>query len=263
VMCFGFNDHCAPPLQLLVRVVHAIDEWLSLDPENCAFIHCKAGRGRTGTVIASYLLWCGYISVETSKGYPDPVSAALSFFAHKRSRTGTGVMVPSQKRYVCYFYQLMISMEPVILNRKLSLAGIVLTDLPEEFLNGLSIKITDLEVVPSTPPIIVPNLLRKKSPFQILDNGDLFLSFQANHIILEGDVLVTVRCKKKVPIKTKHTRRLCRFAFHTAFINRSVFELGKHELDGGYRNQLKDSRFPSTFKIKLLFSDTNWMAPEG
>jgi len=253
VMCFGFNDHCAPPLQLLVRVVHAIDDWLKLNPEHCAFIHCKAGRGRTGTVIASYLLWSGFINKENSK-HLNPVDVALTYFASKRSKTSKGVVVPSQKRYVQYFYQLMTSKVPIRLDRKLALTGIVLHNFPSELLNGLSVKITDLEVIPAILPIIVPNSLRRKSPFQTLTNGDQFLSFLSNHIILEGDVLVCIRIKKPIlPSKSK-TSRLCRLAFHTAFIDKDTLELDKHQLDGGYGNQLTDPRFSSSFRIKLLFS---------
>jgi len=255
VMCFGFHDHCAPPLELLIRVVHAIDDWLKLHPDNCAVIHCKAGRGRTGTVIASYLLWSGFINEENAPN-GDLVEGALAFFAGKRSKTGSGVLVPSQRRYVRYFHQLMTNPVPLPLDRKLRLTGILMRNLPREFVSGLNVKITDLQIGPAAAlPIVIPNSLRKKSPFQTLTNGDQFLSFQDSTIILEGDVLVTIRTKKQLLRSKSKTNRLCKFSFHTAFVNSNTLELGKSELDGPYSNQLKNPRFPPSFKITLMFTE--------
>ena len=57
-------------------------------------IHCLAGKGRTGTIIASYLLFCGLF---------DNSDQALNYFAIRRSVNKWGVTGPSQLRYVRYF----------------------------------------------------------------------------------------------------------------------------------------------------------------
>ncbi len=56
---FGFPDHHGPPLMLFMRILLAIDDWLREDEKHVAVVHCLAGRGRTGTVVASYLYFAG------------------------------------------------------------------------------------------------------------------------------------------------------------------------------------------------------------
>lgn len=55
VVEYFFMDHHPPPLDLLLSVVQAMRAFLAAHPENVVVVHCKAGRGRTGVVISSYL----------------------------------------------------------------------------------------------------------------------------------------------------------------------------------------------------------------
>jgi len=90
---FGFDDHNPCPLALLKDICEALYQWLGMHPQNVAAIHCKAGKGRTGLVISSYLVYSG--QCKTAR-------AALELFGNQRTSDGKGVTIPSQKRYVGY-----------------------------------------------------------------------------------------------------------------------------------------------------------------
>lgn len=90
---------------MLFTIVKSIDGWLQVDPENVAVVHCKGGKGRTGLVICCWLIYSAICL------HPDE---ALTMFAEKRSSTGRGVKQPSQKRYIEYFYSLLITDIPVM-----------------------------------------------------------------------------------------------------------------------------------------------------
>lgn len=68
--------------------------WLSTDIQHIVAVNCRAGKGRTGTLICCYLIYSGRIS--------DP-SQALKYYQAKRFTKGGGVTQPSQIRYVHYF----------------------------------------------------------------------------------------------------------------------------------------------------------------
>ena len=64
------------------------------DPQNVVVIHCNAGKGRTGTAICCFMLFCGFA---------DCASTALCYYGWKRFSNGLGVTQPAQVRYVIYF----------------------------------------------------------------------------------------------------------------------------------------------------------------
>ena len=51
-------------------------------PDNVVAVHCNSGKGRTGTAIVCFLLFCGFF---------DNVADALKFYGFKRFTCGKGV----------------------------------------------------------------------------------------------------------------------------------------------------------------------------
>ncbi len=94
------------------------ESWLTAHTDNVIAVHCKAGKvkiisevgaslfvllqGRTGLMIACYLLHCGFRTA---------AEQALKFFGIQRTANGKGVTIPSQMRYVHYYEQVFIGID--------------------------------------------------------------------------------------------------------------------------------------------------------
>merc|ERR550534_1188656 len=96
---FMIDDHNVPTLQDMLRFAQSVRDWLGEHPDNVIVVHCKGGKGRTGTMICVWLIESGVFS-----------SAALSldYFGNRRTDTNVsskfqGVETPSQSRYVGYY----------------------------------------------------------------------------------------------------------------------------------------------------------------
>uniref|UniRef100_A0A7N5JKU5 Phosphatidylinositol 3,4,5-trisphosphate 3-phosphatase TPTE2 n=1 Tax=Ailuropoda melanoleuca TaxID=9646 RepID=A0A7N5JKU5_AILME len=93
------DDHNVPTLSEMVAFTKEVDKWMAQDDENIVAIHCKGGKGRTGTMVCAYLIASEiFVTAEES----------LYYFGERRTDKSTstkfqGVETPSQNRYVGYF----------------------------------------------------------------------------------------------------------------------------------------------------------------
>ncbi len=101
---FPWPDHHPPPFAIVPNLMASMRNWIRRfdDKEGSednqrrriAVVHCKAGKGRSGTVATSYLI--------SEEGWNR--AEALQRFTERRMRVGfgQGVSIPSQLRYVGY-----------------------------------------------------------------------------------------------------------------------------------------------------------------
>uniref|UniRef100_M4BD47 Phosphatidylinositol-3,4,5-trisphosphate 3-phosphatase n=1 Tax=Hyaloperonospora arabidopsidis (strain Emoy2) TaxID=559515 RepID=M4BD47_HYAAE len=103
VLEFKFPGHPAPPLGLAFKLCSSIESWLEADAKNVAAVHCLTGKGRTGTVIACYLAWVGHFSNALE---------SLEYVAKQRQTSVEKLTIPSQRRYIQYFNNVMDGVKP-------------------------------------------------------------------------------------------------------------------------------------------------------
>ncbi|PGG99643.1 protein-tyrosine phosphatase [Blastomyces parvus] len=113
---FPFPDHHPPPFALIPHIMAGMRNWLLGDGghrgeiegdardaaegegdekgKRVAVVHCKAGKGRSGTIACSFLI--------SERGWV--AGEALRRFTERRMRArfGSGVSIPSQLRWVGY-----------------------------------------------------------------------------------------------------------------------------------------------------------------
>lgn len=91
---YPFPDHHPPPFALIPNIMASMRNWLREKEGRVVVVHCKAGKGRSGTASCSYLI--------SEEGWP--VHKALQRFTERRMRPnmGKGVSIPSQLRWIGY-----------------------------------------------------------------------------------------------------------------------------------------------------------------
>eukprot|EP00026_Physarum_polycephalum_P011383 Phypoly_transcript_11602.p1 GENE.Phypoly_transcript_11602~~Phypoly_transcript_11602.p1 ORF type:complete len:348 (+),score=29.66 Phypoly_transcript_11602:104-1147(+) len=244
---FGWPDHHAPSLTLLLACVQRIDQWLLADPQNVVAIHCMAGRGRTGTVIAAFLL---YIKMFLT------AADALSFFASRRSSTGEGVQVPSQIRFVEYFAEMVEAanngMPTVPVPRRLKLKCIIMRPIPEDF-----------DLTGDFTPSVVIEWFTPRQPITIFNNQssnlrsylprDSAILVDTQSLPIEGDILIRVH--SEAMLDTLSPRPVFQFAFNTAFVKEYVMDFPRNQLDSGGPGPIKDERIAIDFCVRIMFTD--------
>lgn len=93
---YGWADHEPPPFDVLKNLLDDMSAYLRENEDRGIAIHCKAGKGRTGTAASSFLLRnCPTICHDSVQ--------AMGLFGEKRFGHADAVKIESQRRYVKYY----------------------------------------------------------------------------------------------------------------------------------------------------------------
>ncbi|XP_029387787.1 phosphatidylinositol 3,4,5-trisphosphate 3-phosphatase TPTE2-like [Mus pahari] len=108
------DDHNVPTLEEMLLFSKEVNNWMAQDPENVVAIHCKGGKGRTGTMVCACLIASEVVL---------NAKESLYFFGERRtdknkSSRFQGIETPSQNRYVKYFEKLKINYQLTLPPRK-------------------------------------------------------------------------------------------------------------------------------------------------
>ena len=244
---FGFDDHNPPPLHLMLPFCKDLEKWLTDDPENVASIHCKAGKGRTGTLICVYLVHTGRYTADE----------ALAEFGRARTENAKGVTIPSQQRYVHYYEQLKLRNYEVV-ERKYQITHIRFITVPtfDSALHGYGCDPTfsvhqqsykqDVENqhVCETTKIYDYRDFAQVRHFK-KDDRFVDLDTSQHHLVVHGDVKIQFYEKDQASGKMFH------IWFNTGFIENNYLCFDKSVIDKACKDK-ENKVFDSNFKIEIF-----------
>ena len=100
---YAVDDHNVPAMDVVVAFCEELEALSSANPQMVFAVHCRGGKGRTGTMVCAWLLWSRHCA---------SAADALSLFEERRTEPTIrgkkqGVETESQKRYVRYVEQLL------------------------------------------------------------------------------------------------------------------------------------------------------------
>ncbi|XP_052796776.1 phosphatidylinositol 3,4,5-trisphosphate 3-phosphatase TPTE2-like isoform X2 [Mya arenaria] len=240
------DDHNAPTVKDMVNFCKDAREFMSEDRKNVIALHCKGGKGRTGTMICVWLIDCGIF---------EDAKDSLDYFGDRRTdlsvgKTFQGVETPSQSRFVGYYEQvkklynceLPPKKELKITTFKIeSIAGVGHGDGSDL---SLELRVDNLLIFEAK---VAGSINCECSHDR--DNDSITITLK-NAPALVDDVKVRFFSTAKFPKIYDHCAFF--FWFHTTFIEKNKLRLTRDEIDNPHKPAGKKV-FRETFAIEVDF----------
>lgn len=230
---YNWIDHQAPKLNLLFQICKKIYENLIKNEDIVAIINCKAGKGRTGTIICCFLLFTGMFN--------DPIKA-MEYYSIKRFKSGEGVTQPSQKRYIHLFHEVLIKKIYYPLNA--TLKEISISHIPYLSKNSYTIPYFEIYLDNGTK-IHYSNQKKDKSKIFAKPDSEVKITDDDFEFLTIGDFTINFYDEKE-------NKLIGRISFNTAFLNPNessiYFELKNIDPDSLVNNKNYDPKFSITVR---------------
>lgn len=242
------DDHNVPSLDDMLSYTASVRDWMAADPSNIIAIHCKGGKGRTGTMVCTWLI---------DSDQFESAQDSLDYFGERRtdksmSSKFQGVETPSQSRYVGY-YEIMKNKY----NRQLP---------PPQSLKMKSLRIHSIAGVGkgNGSDLKVRIIVKREQVFQCIcatqENCKLFPDTGSNAVVIslqEGPVVcgdVKVMFESSAGLPKGYEDCPFYFWFNTSFVENNRLYLSREELDNPHKSKTWDL-YKEDFGVTLSFSD--------
>ncbi|XP_016093331.1 phosphatidylinositol 3,4,5-trisphosphate 3-phosphatase TPTE2 [Sinocyclocheilus grahami] len=242
------DDHNVPSLEDMLRYTTCVREWMAADSRNVIAIHCKGGKGRTGTMVCTWLI---------DNDQFESAQESLDYFGERRtdksmSSKFQGVETPSQSRYVSY-YEIMKNQYNLQLP-------------PQKSLKIKSIRIHSIAGVGkgNGSDLKVKIIVKRELVFQCVcakqqncavfpdtGNNAVIISLQEGPVVT-GDVKVMFESSAGLPKGYEDCPFY--FWFNTSFVENNRLYLSREELDNPHKSKTWDI-YKEDFGVTLSFTD--------
>ncbi|KAK4325707.1 hypothetical protein Pmani_003650 [Petrolisthes manimaculis] len=229
---YMIDDHNVPPLADMLKFSASVHEWMNKDDKNIIAVHCKGGKGRTGTMICVFLIDLGKFR---------DAEHCLGYFGDRRTDKNVaskfqGVETPSQSRYVGYYERVVqagniLPPETPMIVCKITLHG--MHSVGEG--DGSEFHFT-LESRCHTIPFQAHLGHQKNCRVTVEKMNGLVHIQLLNSPVIRGDTrIMFFTDSRKIP--RGYEKSPFFFWFHTGFITGGRLKLNRHELDNPHKSK--------------------------
>lgn len=248
VIQYGWIDHEPPPFALLIMLTNDMISYLAQNRNNGIAVHCKAGKGRTGTSASAFLL-AGQYATDTA--------TALEAFGTRRFG-GQGVTIASQIRYVKYYQTYLeqgklyspktIVIKKILISFKKSLRESQKDELRKSTFKFAVKKYNsdDREVEKQLVPV-----LEMKGLTGVVKDEQIVINTN-KEVELQGDLKLKITQKNNDLGILKHEKCISTFWINTAFHSGDEIEISSGDFDKkGHRERSNDTVSKVIFQIQV------------
>ncbi|XP_063156060.1 phosphatidylinositol 3,4,5-trisphosphate 3-phosphatase TPTE2-like [Candoia aspera] len=242
------DDHSVPTLAEMLKFTANVRQWMEQDNHNVVAIHCKGGKGRTGTMICIWLIDSGQFK---------NAKESLDYFGKRRTDESAstkyqGVETPSQSRYVEYYATLKLEynliLPPVKPFRIKCIKIYAIQGVGKG--NGTDFRI---KIIMEKEVAFQCNCATQANCKLFLDlENDLVVIGLKNCPVIRNDVKVRFEATSDIPKGYDDCAFF--FWFHTAFIQDYQLYLLRNEIDNLNKPKMW-KMFRENFAVELNFTD--------